>query len=197
MSGIKRIVRCGALSACLLVVSTFVLLASPLERFIDRGLTAHFVAMNQRREQRHLSWLDGVQCKVLYTCIATGGRMISPEAGQIVWHYLHGKGADLWLSPGYIRTSPVILRSLTQLKEGESRQFGFRQADDWRLSYAVNPFSLKKSHGEALMWQLMKFETKPGTLTTLNYGVGKFCLPDALIYSMHPQTYTVYCKWKI
>ena len=197
MSRIKRVVRIGVLSACLLGVSTFVLLASPVRRLIDRRLTAHFVAMNQRREQHLLSWWDGIECQLLYTSIASGGRMVSPEAGQIIWHYMHEQGADLWLNPDYIRTSPVILRSLAQLKEGESRQFEFRQADDWRLSYAVNPFSLKRSGGKVLMWQLMKFETRPGTLTTLNYGIGQFKLPDALIHSMHPQTYTVYCKWNL
>jgi len=126
MSRIKRVVRIGVLSACLLGVSTFFLLASSVGRSIDRGLTAHFVAMNQRREQHLLSWWDGIQCHALYTSIATGGRVVSPEAGQIIWHYMHGQGADLWLNPDYIRTSPVILRSLAQLKEGESRQFGFR-----------------------------------------------------------------------
>ena len=165
--------------------------------FFDRALTAHFITMNQRREQHMLSWWDGIQCKMLYNGIATVGRVVSPEAGQIIRHYLHGQGTDLWLSPDYIRTSPVILRSLIQLKEGQSRQSGFRQADDLRLSCVVNPFSISKSHGEVLMWQLMKFETQPGTLTTLNYGIGQFKLPAALIYSMYPETYMVYCKWKI
>lgn len=197
MSRIKRVVRIGVLSICLLSVSAFFLLASPVGRSIDRGITAHFVSMNQRREQHQLSWWDGIQCQILYTSIAIGGRVVSPEAGQIIWHYLYGHGTDLWLSPDYIRTSPVILRSLAQLKEGQSRQFGFRQTEDWRLSYAVNPFSIRKNHGHVLMWQRMKFETKPGTLTTLNYGIGKFRLPDALIYSMNPQTYMVYSEWKI
>lgn len=160
-------------------------------------MTAHFIAMNERREHHRLSWWDGIQCRLLYTGIATGGRMVSLEAGQIIWHYLYGHGADLWLSPDYIRTSPVVVRCLAQLKEGQSRQFGFRQAEDWRLSYAVNPFSLNKQNGKVLLWQLMKFETRPGTLTTLNYGIGRFQLPDALIYSMNPQTYTVYSKWEI
>jgi hypothetical protein len=197
MSRVKRVVRASLLIISLLLIGAVVLLASPLGRAIDRGITAHFIAMNQRREHYRLSLWDGIQCQILYNGIATGGRMVSPEAGEIIWHYLNGHGTDLWLSPDYIRTSPVVLRSLAQLKEGESRQFVFRQAEDWRLSYAVNPFSLKRSGGTVLMWQLMKFETRPGTLTTLNYRIGKFQLPDALIYSMHPQTYTVYCKWKI
>ena len=197
MRWIKRVVRISVLSGALFCLATGLLLASPLGRLVDQGLTAHFAAMNQRREQQQLTWWDGIQCQLLYTGIAGGGRLFFPEGGEIIWHYLHGHGSDLWLSPDYIRASPVILRSLAQLKEGESRQFRFRQAEDWRLSYAVNPFSLKKTSGNVLLWQLMKFETGAETFTTLNYGIGQFQLPDALIYSMHPETYTVYCKWKL
>jgi hypothetical protein len=173
------------------------LLSLPTGRVFDRAVTAHFVALNQRREQRRLSWWDGVQCQILFNGIATIGGIASPEAGRIVGHYIHGRGADLWLSPEYIRTSPVILRCLMQLKEGESRQFGFHQSEDWRLSYALNPFSLRKQNGKVLLWQFIKFETRPSTLTTMNYGIGKFQLPDALIYSMHPKAYTVYATWKL
>ena len=197
MSRVKRIVHTSLLIVSSLLVSAVILLASPLGRVIDRALTMHFIAMNGRRAHHRLSRWDGIQCQLLYNSIATGGRLISPEAGQIIWHYFHGHGSDLWLNSDYIRKSPVIQHSLAQLRDGQSRQFGFRQAEDWRLSYAVNPFSLKRSGGNALMWQLMKFETRPGTLTTLNYGIGKFQLPDALIYSMHPRTYTVYSEWKI
>lgn len=182
---------CGALFVTLL------LLASPAGRFFDRALTEHFIAMNQRREQHRLSSWDGMQCQLLYASVATCGRVVSPEGGQVIWHYLCGRGTDLWLSPNYIRMSPVVVRSLAQLKEGESRQFGFHQAEDWRLSYAVNPFSIKKNQGSVFLWQRMEFDTRPGALTTLDYTIGQFRLPDALIYSMHPQPFTVYCKWKM
>ena len=197
MSRVKRIVHTSLLIVSSLLISTVILLASPLGRVIDRALTMHFIAMNGRRAHHRLSRWDGIQCQLLYNSIVTGGRLISPEAGQIIWHYLHGHGTDLWLSSDYIRTSPVIQHSLAQLKEGQSRQFGFQQSEDWRLSYALNPFSVKKSKGNVLLWQRMEFETRPGIMTTLNYGVGRFRLPDALIYSMNPQSYTVYCKWKM
>ena len=170
--------------------------ASPIGRVMDRHLTAHFRQMNERREEKRLSWADGVQCQLLYTGIALGGRLLSPEGGQVIYHYLHGQGKDLWLSPDYIQTSLVVTRSLASLREGESRRFTFRQADDFRLSYAVNPFHLSKKAGKVLMWQLIEFDAKPHTYTTLDYGIGSFRLPDALIYSMHPKTYTVYCQWR-
>ena len=174
-----------------------VVVASPLGRVIDRQLTAHFRQMNERRASHRLSWGDGMVCQVLYTGIALGGRALSPEGGKVIWHYLHGQGKDLLLSPNYIKTSPVIIKSLALLKEGESRRFTFRQAEDFRLSYAVNPFNLKKKDGKVLLWQLIKFEANSHTYSTLNYGVGAFQVPDALIYSVHPQTFTVYSTWSI
>ena len=187
-------VSLGFVLAAALVVAV---VASPIGRAIDRHLTVHFRQMNERREKNRLSWADGVQCRLLYTGIALGGRLLSPEGGQVTWHYLHGEGKDLWLSPDYIQQSPVITRSLALLREGESRRFTFRQADDFRLSFAVNPFNLRrKAGGDVLLWQKIEFDAKPHTYTILDYGIGSFRLPDALIYSMHPQTYTVYCQWR-
>jgi hypothetical protein len=174
-----------------------ILIASPLGRLMDRQLTVHFRQMNERREGHRLTWADGVQCRVLYNGIALGGRLLSPEGGAVIYHYLYGEGKDLWLSPDYIQRSSVITRSLALLREGESRRFTFRQADDFRLSFAVNPFNLRrKDGGYVLLWQKIEFDAKPYTYTTLDYGIGSFRLPDALIYSMRPRAYTVYCQWR-
>jgi hypothetical protein len=173
-------------------------LASPLGRVVDRELGRHFERINQCRMQRRLSWLDGVECQLLYNSIALGGRLVSPEAGEIVWHYLHGSGQDLWLDNSYLQTSPVIQRSWRSLKPGQSRQFSLRrQAEDWRLSYALNPFSLRRGAHEVLLWQRLEFSTNGAVKTKLHYGLGEIELPDALIHVMHPKPFTVYSKWKI
>jgi hypothetical protein len=174
-----------------------VVLASPLGRIVDRGLSSHFEHVNQRREQHRLTWLDGVECQVLYNSIALAGRLVSPEGGAIVWHYLHGKGQDLWLDNSYLQTSPVIQRSWRSLKPGQSRQFSLRQAEDWRLSYALNPFSLRRGEHKILLWQRLEFSTNHKVKTVLNYGLGKIELPDALIHVLHPTPFTVYSEWEM
>ena len=189
---LKRVCLGIVLAAALVVV----VVASPIGRVMDRHLTAHFRQMNERRERHRMSWADGIQCRLLYTGIALGGRLLSPEGGQVIWHYLHGEGKDLWLRSDYIQTSPVVTRSVALLREGERRRFTFKQSEDFRLSYAVNPFNLKKLNGKVLLWQRIEFDAKPHTYTTLDYGIGSFRLPDALIYSMHPKIYTVYCEWR-
>lgn len=192
--GILRRLALFGLGSLLLSI---VVLASPLGRIVDRNLAAHFEHANQRREQHRLTWLDGVECQVLYNSIALAGRLVSPEGGAIVWHYLHGKGQDLWLDNSYLKTSPVIQRSWRSLKPGQSRQFSLRQAEDWRLSYALNPFSLRRGEHEILLWQRLEFSTNDVVKTKLNYGLGVIELPDALIHAMHPTPFTVYSKWKI
>lgn len=174
-----------------------IVLASPLGRVVDKKLSVHFEQINQRREHHQLTWLDGVECQVLYNGIALAGRLVSPEGGAIVWHYLHGQGQDLWLNSDYLQTSPVIQRSIHSLKPGQSRQFSLRQAEDWRFSYALNPFSLRRGEHEILLWQRLEFSANRKVKTKLNYGLGTVELPDALIHALHPVSFTVYSKWKI
>ena len=95
----------------------------------------------------------------------------------------------------YIQHSPVVTRSLALLRNGESRWFTSHQSADKRLSYCILPFNLKKINGKMLLWQRIKFKTDPATYTTLDYGIGSFRLPDALIHALHPKPYTVYAHW--
>lgn len=175
-----------------------VVLASPVGRVIDKILSSHFAQMNRRRENNRLNKLDVAECQVLYYGIALAGRFVSPEGSAIVSGYLHGQGRDLWLDSSYLRTSPVILRNWRSLKVGQRHQYSLRrQADDWRLSYALNPFSLRRGEHEVLLWQRIEFTTNPRTVTKLNYGLGVVELPDALIHVLHPVPFMVYAKWKI
>jgi hypothetical protein len=174
-----------------------VILASPAGRVMDKGLSAHFQQINQRRQQHLLSELDVIECQVIFNSIAFAGRLVSPEAGAIVSQYLYGKGKDLWLDGSYLQTSPVIRRSLRSLKVGQSGKYSLKQAEDWRLSYAFNPFSLHRNEHEALLWQRIEFSTNPRVCTILNYGWGQVELPDGLIHVLHPVPFTVYSRLKI
>jgi len=76
------------------------------------------------------------------------------------------------LDSSYLRRSPVILRSIHSLKPEESRRYAFHQADDWRLSYALNPFSLLRDAHEVHLWQRIAFGTDARIMTKLHYGLG-------------------------
>jgi hypothetical protein len=195
MNRLGRLLRTIVKSLFVCAVGAGLLLVSPAGRVIDQQLTAHFLALNQRRDEQHLGWLDGVEVYLLYHGIVVGGQLISQDGGQVLWHYLHGGGTDLWLNSSRIRTSPVIIRSLASLRESESRRFTFRQSEDVSLSYAINPFHLKRKNGKVLLWQKIQFANDPTTYTVLDYGIGRFRLPDALIHALHPQPFTVYAQW--
>lgn len=51
--------------------------------------------------------------------LVVGGKIIAPEASAILAHYCFGDGSTLYLSPAYLRRSPVVLRSIKNLKDGE------------------------------------------------------------------------------
>ena len=67
--------------ALLLVLGAVV--ASPIGRALDKGLTAHFIALNQRRADGGLSGFDVVECRLLYTALALGGMWVYPEGGNL------------------------------------------------------------------------------------------------------------------
>jgi hypothetical protein len=67
-----------------------------------------------------------------------------PEASQALRHYCFGDGSDLHVSADYIKTSPVVQKHLANMQIGEKKKVDFKQADDWRLSFVLNPFTIHK-----------------------------------------------------
>ncbi|AIZ63734.1 hypothetical protein PK28_08565 [Hymenobacter sp. DG25B] len=191
----RQIVKIVLSIACAMGASFLTILASPLGRDIDQVITDHFRHMNERRVAHRLTRMDVLECKVLFHAIAFAGRLVSQEGGTVVWHYLHGGGKDLWLDSTYLSQSPVILQSLNSLRDGESKRFAFQQNADWRLSYALNPFFLRRERNRAVLWQRIEFKDDLTTFTTLNYGLGNVRLADGLILALHPVPFTVRAAW--
>ena len=77
-----------------------------------------------------------------------------PEASCILNHYGFGNGDTLILDTSYLKLSPIITKELVSMKVGETKIVRFTQKDDWRLSYAINGFTLIKKEKE----KLNKFE---------------------------------------
>ena len=81
--------------------------------------------------------------KTFVIMMILGGYFVSPEASDILTHYCFGSGDTLYLDSSYIKRSPVIKREINKLKIGDAvERVGFEQKDDWRLSYALNPFKI-------------------------------------------------------
>jgi hypothetical protein len=119
-----------------------------------------------------------------------------PEAAAILDHYIEGSGRPLRLQPDYLRRALVVRRALATLPVGQTRVIALRQADDWRLSYALNPFRLRREPHRVLLYQWMAFDPRPAARTVLNLGLLRFTVPDGLVHVLEPRPFLVYAEWQ-
>lgn len=123
-----------------------------------------------------------------------GGKIISPEGSQILDHYCSGNGDTLFLDPSYIKKSPVVLREIEGMREGQTKNIRFTQKEDWRLSYALNPFKIKKEEGKFKIYQYIKFDSKGRDYTDLNLGFTKLRVKDGMVHVYECKPYVAYCE---
>jgi hypothetical protein len=179
------------------LAATVLLLLSPAGRLLERAVDAHLTGMHRRHLAGRSTGLDVWQCRVLYGAIGHMGGLCYPEAGAIIRHYLAGSGRDLWLPADYLRRSPVVRRHLATLRPGQTRVVTLRQAEDWRLSYALNPFRLRRGpDGKVEIWQWMAFLPDPRARTVLHLGLVRFTVPDGLILILRPKPFMARCAWR-
>ncbi len=122
---------------------------------------------------------------------------VSPEGAEILRHYCFGNGDTLFLSADYIRKSPVIIENIKKMQVGERRKIAFHQKEDWRLSYALNPFIMIKKKDSVVVYQYIKFDQSGKTYTLLNLGIITIKLHDNIVYTFDCKPFTAVCEFKI
>lgn len=132
--------------------------------------------------------------KIPVQVMILGGKIVSPEGSKILDHYCSGDGDTLFLENSYIKKSPVILREIKGMKEGQIKKVRFYQNEDWRLSYALNPFNIKKEKGKIKIYQLIKFDNKGKDYTDLNLGFTKIRVKDNIVHVYKCKPYIAYCE---
>lgn len=185
------------LKQALLLFAAFLLLLVLFGEMIGRGLSLQAAAINNRLQSGQLTTFDKLQCRLLYNSMIYAGGVAYPEAAAILEHYIYGQGKDLYLAPDYLKTSPVIVRNLNDMRVGESRRVGLKQHEDWRLSYAVNGFTLTKKKHKAELSQLIVFSRNKRIFTDLNFYFFKVRVTDGLVHSLKPTPFTVYAEWEL
>jgi hypothetical protein len=105
-------------------------------------------------------------------------KITAPEGCSVLQHYFLGNGKPLVLESDYLPKSPVIINALKGMRVGEVKRVTFEQKEDWRLSYALNPFQLKKLKNGFDVYQYIKFDNEGEVYTTINLGVLKFNFKD-------------------
>ena len=141
-------------------------------------------------------YLIGINKIIVGTCYL-GGLIVSPEASKILYHYCYGDGEKMVLDSDYIRNSPVILKHLKTLKVGESKRVGFKQKEDWRLSYAINGFTLTKFKDKAVIEQYINFHERGDEWTELNLYFRKVKISDGIVNEFDTKPFSLYHEFPL
>lgn len=129
--------------------------------------------------------------KTIIVGMIIGGRFIAPEASKVLQHYCFGNGDTLYLDPNYLRTSPVVQKNLDNMSIGQSKKIRFHQKEDWRLSYALNPFTITKTNHGAIIEQYIKFRENDYTyLNILGY---KIKVSDNVVHVFECKPFVAIC----
>ena len=118
-----------------------------------------------------------------------------PEASCILNHYCFGNGDTLILDTSYLKVSPIITKELASMKVGETKIVSFTQKDDWRLSYAINGFTLIKKKHKIIVKQYIEFDNTGKIYTDLNLGVTKLRVDDRLVHTFDCTSFWVYSEF--
>jgi hypothetical protein len=121
-------------------------------------------------------------CLLLFCGLLIPYSNIPTEGLSVLNHYVFGDGSDLILKSNYLPNSPVIKSNLKKMKVGEVRIITFKQKEDWRLSYALNPFRLKKTKNGFEIYQHIKFDTSGKVFTYVKTPIGTIKIYDNWVH---------------
>lgn len=147
-----------------------------LHKYLNTGITLIIIFFSR-------------QLIVIYMIIY--GYFLYPEAATILSHYCFGNGSTLTLNDEYIKTSPVIINHLEEMKDGEKRKIGMHQWEDLRLSFALNPLFIERKNNKVIISQYIKFD-QTGKVITM---VGPIPIPDNIVHVFDCTPYNVICKF--
>ena len=118
------------------------------------------------------------------------------EAMQVLSHYMFGGGKDLVLKSDYLPKSPVITKHLRSMEVGETKRVAFKQKEDWRLSYAINGFTLTKTKEGFRIYQYIKFDDTGTVFTYLNTPLGRVKIYDSWVHVKNCTPFKLYYEYK-
>lgn len=131
--------------------------------------------------------------KIIVLGMIVVGAVFFPEASTILRHYCFGNGDTLYLQSDYIRTSPVVQKRLRKMHVGQETKLGMHQWEDWRLSYAINGFKMKKKKHKVIIRQWIKFDGTGDVITWF----GPIPLPDNIVHTFDCKPFWVYHEFPI
>jgi hypothetical protein len=135
--------------------------------------------------------------KLFVVAMIVGGFFVAPEASHILSHYCFGDGDTLYLDSSYLKTSPVVISAAKGLNVGgKITEVRLNQSDDWRLSYAINGFTLKRTKKGYMIQQWIEFDKTGKIPTNINFGICKLRVQDAIVHTFDCTPFWVICEFK-
>jgi hypothetical protein len=93
--------------------------------------------------------------KIIVLGMIIVGAVIFPEASLALRHYCFGHGEKLIVESNYFEKSSIIQNHLKKMKIGDKKMVWVNRFDDFRLSSAINNFSLEKKKNKVIIKQWM------------------------------------------
>jgi hypothetical protein len=135
--------------------------------------------------------------KILVLACIFGGYFVSPEGSAILTNYCFNHTDTLILDSSYLQRSPVIVKYAKTLKIGQTKKcIGFKQYKDYRLSYALNPFTISRSKDGYTISQWIAFDTTGKVHTTLNLFLFKVRVPDNFVHTFECTPFMVISRFR-
>jgi hypothetical protein len=134
--------------------------------------------------------------QLMVLAFIVGGWFVAPEASSILYHYCFGNGETLTLDSTYLKRSYIINKVGKKLRNGQTiRNYGFKQKYDWRLSYALNPFTMSKQNNQYHIEQWIEFDKSGKVHTVINLGLFQVRIEDAIAHAFNCTPFLVVCDF--
>lgn len=174
-------------------------LSQQLRTWTEHNLNQAIENLTVKAEHQQLNWLDKT---VLHSALWLGCGIAYwqyPEASKILWHYVYGQGEALTLEAEYFQQSDYLKQQIQQLGQGKHGPLTLKQAQDWRLSLALNPYYLDITANDVRIYHPhIAFAplNSTRTYTILPLGYLRLRLYDNLIQAFNPKPFAVSASWK-
>jgi hypothetical protein len=174
-------------------------LSQQLRTWTEYNLNQTIEYLTVKAEHQQLNWLDQT---LLHGTLWLGCGIAYwqyPEASKILWHYVYGQGEALTLDAEYFQQSDYLKQQIQQLGQGKHGPLTLKQAQDWRLSLALNPYYLDINSDQVKLYHPhIAFAplNSTRTYTILPLGYLRLRLYDNLMQAFNPKPFAVSASWK-
>jgi|GEM_PF-1307113 len=173
-------------------------LSAAMRSSTQKGINNYIAKLSENTANNSLTIVD----KSIIHAGALLGISISyfsyPEASELLFHYIYGKGERLELSPSYFKKSKYLHGVIKLLGNGQHGPLSLKQKEDWRLSLTFNPYFLIVSSQTVRIYH-PKIEFAPSNnknvFTVVPIGKLKLKVYDNIVSALKPTPLYAYAEW--